>query len=150
MYRQMPLTMLPAHIQLDSLPQPSRNNITGLIDILGDLWPFVTLSYLARLAAGKRRPMLILAGTVTIFPLVFALEWYQQYLPGRSPDITDAIIATIAWLLPWFYPALSKRKQQKLQPADRTGTHRARATTLYTTCHISTHACCYCRSHLEA
>ncbi len=86
------------------------NSITGLIDILGDLWPFVTLSYLARLAVGKRQPTLILAGTAMIFPLMFALEWNQQHLPGRSPDITDAIITTMAWLLPWFYPGLSKQE----------------------------------------
>ena len=93
------------------------NNITGLIDILGELWPFVTLSYLARLAAGKRRPILILAGTIIVFTLVFALEWYQQYLPGRSPDITDAIIATLAWILPWFYPELSKQDSAEINLA---------------------------------
>jgi VanZ family protein len=84
------------------------NNIIGVIDILGDLWPFVTLSYVARLSAGKRKPMLILGGAATIFPLAFALEWYQQYLPGRSPDITDALIATMAWLFPWFYSGPSE------------------------------------------
>jgi VanZ family protein len=83
------------------------NNITGLIDILGSLWPFVALSFIAQLANSKHRLILMLTGSCIIFPLVFALEWNQQYLPGRSPDITDAIIATLAWLLPWFYPALS-------------------------------------------
>jgi glycopeptide antibiotics resistance protein len=84
------------------------NNITGLIDILGSLWPFVALAYLACLANFRLRGLLIVAGSVVVFLLVFVLEWYQQYQPGRSPDITDAIIATLAWLAPWFYPALSK------------------------------------------
>lgn len=86
------------------------NNITGLIDILGGLWPFVALSFIAQLANSKHRLMLILAGTIMVFPLMFALEWYQQFQPGRSPDITDVIIATIAWIAPWFYPALSRQR----------------------------------------
>ena len=94
------------------------NNITGLIDILGGLWPFVALSFIAQLANSNHRRLLILAGTVLVFPSMFALEWYQQYLPGRSPDITDAIIATIAWILPWFYPALSKKKTIKIIPVN--------------------------------
>ena len=85
------------------------NNITGLIDILGNLWPFIALSFVAQLVNSKQRLLLMLAGSCIIFPLIFALEWYQQYLPGRSPDITDAIIAVIAWLLPWYHPALSKQ-----------------------------------------
>jgi len=101
--------LLPAAFNWIPFRSHLANNITGLIDILGDLWPFVTLGYVARLSAGKRRPLLVLAGTITVFPLVFALEWYQQYLPGRSPDITDAIIATFGWLLPWFYPGHAKR-----------------------------------------
>jgi VanZ family protein len=86
------------------------NSVTGLIDILGGLWPFVAMNYLARMANIKHRVMLILAGSAAIFLLMFALEWYQQYLPGRSPGITDVIIAVIAWLLPWFYPALSRKE----------------------------------------
>jgi len=83
------------------------NNITGLIDILGSLWPFVALAYLAWIANVRLRGLLIVAGAIGIFLIMFMLEWYQQYQPGRSPDITDAIIATLAWLAPWFYPALS-------------------------------------------
>lgn len=86
------------------------NNITGLIDILGSLWPFVALGYLAWMTNFRPRSLLVAAGSLVIFSLVFALEWYQQYQPGRSPDITDAVIATLAWLAPWFYPALSKQE----------------------------------------
>ena len=93
------------------------NNITGLIDILGNLWPFVALNYLAWSANIKHRVILILTGSVAIFLLMFAIEWYQQYQPGRSPDITDAIVATLAWLLPWFYPALSKKETTDIKPA---------------------------------
>jgi len=85
------------------------NNITGLVDILGNLWPFVALNYLAWMTNIKHRGVLILTGSILIFLSMFTLEWFQQYQPGRSPDITDAIIATLAWLLPWFYPALSKQ-----------------------------------------
>ena len=81
------------------------NNITGLIDILGSVWPFVALSFIAQFVKVTHRLRLIVIGAFMVFPLMFVLEWYQQSLPGRSPDITDAIIATIAWILPWFYMA---------------------------------------------
>lgn len=92
------------------------NNITGLIDILGNLWPFLALSYLGWIASIKHRAALILTGSAMIFLLMFALEWYQQFQPGRSADITDAIIATLAWIAPWFYPALSRQETIKKQP----------------------------------
>jgi VanZ family protein len=96
------------------------NNLTGLIDILAGLWPFVALSYIARLATtSTQRLKLILMGALVVFPLMFALEWYQQYLPGRSPDITDAVIATIAWLLPWLYPALAGKEAMEVNPPSK-------------------------------
>ena len=79
------------------------NNITGLIDILGNLWPFVALNYLAWAAKFRSQGILIVTGALAIFLLMFGLEWYQQYQPGRSPDITDAIIAMLAWIAPWQY-----------------------------------------------
>lgn len=86
------------------------NDIIGIIDILGGIWPFLGLSYLALLTFGAHRWLVALSGAIAIFFMVFALEWSQQYRPGRSADITDAIIATIAWLAPWFYPPLTARQ----------------------------------------
>ena len=86
------------------------NDIIGIIDILGGIWPFLALGYLALLALGAHRWLVALCGAVAIFLMVFALEWGQRYTPGRSADITDAIIATLAWLAPWFYPPLTARQ----------------------------------------
>jgi VanZ family protein len=88
-----------------------NNDIVGIIDILGGLWPFLALSYFAILATGPHRLLIAQAGAILVFLMVFALEWHQQSIPGRSADVTDAIIAMLAWLLPWFYKP-SPRKQK--------------------------------------
>ena len=83
------------------------NDIIGIIDILGGVWPFLALSYIAMLVAGSHRQLVALSGAIAIFFMVFTLEWGQQFIPGRSADITDAIIAALAWLAPWFYRSLN-------------------------------------------
>jgi VanZ family protein len=86
------------------------NNLAGIGDILESLWPFMALSYLALL----RRPRSLLAswaaGGLCLFALAFALEWNQQYLAGRYGDITDAVLAWIAWTIPWLHPTLRSGK----------------------------------------
>ncbi len=77
------------------------NNLTGIIDILGNLWPYVALSYVAISRLRPGRVAVALAGGAAIFLLVACLEWFQQSLPGRYPDITDAVLAFCAWVAPW-------------------------------------------------
>jgi VanZ family protein len=85
------------------------NDIIGIIDILGSVWPFLALSYIALLATRTHRLLVALSGAFAIFFMLFALEWYQRLIPGRSADITDAIIAAIAWLAPWLYRPLATK-----------------------------------------
>jgi hypothetical protein len=41
-----------------------------------------------------------------VFAGMFALEWRQQYIAGRYPDITDAALSLLMWWLPWMYVPL--------------------------------------------
>ncbi|MCP4126238.1 MAG: DUF4962 domain-containing protein, partial [Gammaproteobacteria bacterium] len=84
------------------------NNIAGIIDILGGLWPFLFFSYIAIVFDGRRRIWIAVTGAALIFCIMFAAEWKQQYILGRTSDITDAVLPVLAWLLPWFYPELWK------------------------------------------
>ncbi len=85
---------------------PFRNHLTneliGAADILSGVWPFLALAFIVsgRQNVEPRRAAVI--GAVLIFSGVLALEWVQQFLPGRSPDVTDALIALSAWLLAWW------------------------------------------------
>ena len=88
-----------------------NNEIIGIIDILGGLWPFLALSYIALFSGTARRLTVAATGAVLIFSMMFALEWNQQSIPGRSADITDAILAVIAWLFLWLYPAVESNIQ---------------------------------------
>jgi len=85
---------------------PFRNHLTnelvGASDILSGAWPFLALAFVVSgwRSIGPRRAAL--GGAVAVFSGAMALEWVQRFLPGRSPDVTDALIALCAWLLPWF------------------------------------------------
>ncbi len=82
------------------------DNLIGLMDIAASTWPFFGLSYLMLLSRTAVSLATCLGGAVGIFGLVLALEWLQQSIPGRSPDVTDAFLAVIAWTLPWLHPSL--------------------------------------------
>ena len=79
------------------------NNLIGIADILGGLWPFFALGYIALYTRPQHPRLVASAYALAIFACVFMLEWKQQYITGRSADITDAIIATSAWIMPWLY-----------------------------------------------
>ena len=89
--------------------QQLDHTLIGLMDISHGLWPFLALSYLALLSQPKYPLMVCLGGGVGVLALIFGLEWYQQYLPGRVADITDVLIALLAWFLPWGYAAFWPR-----------------------------------------
>lgn len=82
------------------------NDLVGIADILAWIWPFLALSYLALLSRPKYLWATCVGGGTFLFLLVFALEWNQQYVPGRYADITDAVLALAAWTLPWLHPAV--------------------------------------------
>ena len=90
-----------------------NNEIIGIIDILGGLWPFLALSYIALFLGTARHLAFAAAGAVLIFVVMFALEWHQQSIPGRSADITDAILAVMAWLFPLLYPSFRGNASEK-------------------------------------
>jgi len=84
---------------------PFRNHLTselvGGADILSGAWPFLALAFVVSgwRAFEPRRAAMV--GAVLVFSGAMTLEWLQQYLPGRSPDVTDALIAVSAWLVAW-------------------------------------------------
>jgi VanZ family protein len=76
------------------------NELTGAADILAGAWPCLALAFLVQgWSIDARRAAL--AGAVLVFGGAIALEWAQQFVPGRTPDVTDALIALAAWTLPW-------------------------------------------------
>ncbi|WP_455384842.1 VanZ family protein, partial [Acidihalobacter prosperus] len=44
-------------------------------------------------------------GGMLLFCCWFALEWHQQVLPGRFPDVTGPLVALGVWWLAWLVPA---------------------------------------------
>ena len=105
-------------------------NIIGLPDILADLWPFLALAVLANLGSrGYARTIVFIVGGTALFSLALALEFQQQTIAGRSPDITDALLALIGWMLPWLWrPDPLEPPVARTQPhADEYGTLSSKA-----------------------
>ena len=79
------------------------NDLTGIEDVLDTVWPFLAFGFLAIHAQPSRPERVAAAGIGVIFLSVLVLEWLQTFVPGRSPDVTDAIIAAAAWTIPWIH-----------------------------------------------
>jgi VanZ family protein len=77
------------------------NEVAGASDLLATAWPFLALAFVVSgfSAIDPRRAAVV--GAAAIFLSVLAIEWVQQFLPGRTPDVTDAVIAAGAWVVAW-------------------------------------------------
>lgn len=79
-------------------------DLSGLADIVGTLWPFTALAYLARLMRPRHARLVAAGGALLVCGFAVTLEWAQTHIPGRYPDITDVILAVLGWWLPWLLP----------------------------------------------
>jgi len=73
-------------------------SVHGVANLLETIWVFVALAFLSAPRRPRGRWPLLLQG-LAILAAVFALEWYQQFLPGRYADISDVLVAFAAWWL---------------------------------------------------
>ncbi len=77
-------------------------SLAGMHDILETLWLSLGLAAFARIATGERhRRRVSLLGGGVLFSVWVTLEWYQRYLPGRVPDITDPLLGLLIWWAGW-------------------------------------------------
>jgi VanZ family protein len=76
------------------------NELNGFGTILESTWPFAALSYLSLLLDQTRQATRAICGTVVVVMSVFALELLQLWIPGRTPDITQVLLAVIGWIGP--------------------------------------------------
>jgi VanZ family protein len=77
-------------------------SITALENILELLWPFMAIAWFVRWNAPRNtsrlRPVI---GAVLVGAGVFALEWQQQWTPGRYGDMTQVLLCVAGWIIPW-------------------------------------------------
>ena len=78
-------------------------SIMDMVDLVATAWPFAALAYLALSFAPPNAKPVAISGAILIAITTLVVEWLQQSLPGRYPDITDVVIATLGWSLPWVY-----------------------------------------------
>jgi VanZ family protein len=79
-----------------------RSNIDGFASILGSLWPFIALAYLACVLTPSRAWRQVRdAGAIVVAGLTAVLEGVQTLIPGRYGDITTVLLALAGWLGAW-------------------------------------------------
>jgi VanZ family protein len=77
-------------------------SITALENILELLWPFMAIAWFVRWNAPARLAVLhAIVGAVIVGGAVFAMEWQQQWLPGRYGDMTQVLLCIAGWIIPW-------------------------------------------------
>ena len=77
-------------------------SIAALENILELLWPFMGIAWLVRWnAPAKRSTLRAVTGAVLVGGAVFALEWQQQWMPGRYGDMTQVLLCVAGWIIPW-------------------------------------------------
>lgn len=82
------------------------HTLIGFASILESVWVATALAYLVRFAtAGAAHGALGWAGGFLLTGSVFALEWNQQFLPGRVGDFTVVLLAAGAWAAVWGFTA---------------------------------------------
>jgi VanZ family protein len=85
---------------------PQMSNIFGIVDLTFSIWPFIALACLLLVVKPNAGAYTGIIGGITVFAFAFYIEWYQQSVPGRYADITDAIMATLAFSISyWRYRA---------------------------------------------
>jgi VanZ family protein len=78
-------------------------SITALENILELLWPFMAVAWFVRwIAPTKLSTQRVFAGALLVGGAVFAMEWQQQWTPGRYGDMTQVLLCVAGWLIPWF------------------------------------------------
>ena len=94
--RTFPFVWIPFSAQME-------NTLIGIASITENLWPAAALAYLAFIAAPHNgRSAFAWIGGALLGAFVFALEWRQQYLPGRIGDITTVVLMVGTWAFVWW------------------------------------------------
>lgn len=77
-------------------------SLAGFTNILEFLWPFMGMAWLARQESPPARHHAVaLGGGALLAAAMLAMETAQLYLPGRSADITQVLLACAGWAAPW-------------------------------------------------
>lgn len=77
-------------------------SITALENILELLWPFMAIAWFVRWNAPARLAALhLVVGALLVGGAVFAMEWQQQWMPGRYGDMTQVLLCVAGWIMPW-------------------------------------------------
>jgi VanZ family protein len=102
---------------------------TGILDIVAAPALFLAIGAGANLITPpyRRAPVLLVGGTLAV-GLAFGLEFAQQFIPGRSPDITDVVLYSVGWFLPWLWrppvKAAAQTRKQEQTPRHPIRAHR--------------------------
>jgi VanZ family protein len=93
---------------------------TGILDIVAAPALFLAVAAIANLVTPwHRRGPIIWFGGFAAVALAFAFEFAQQFIPGRTPDITDVALYSVGWFIPWLWRPSMQRPGSAPAPAPK-------------------------------
>jgi VanZ family protein len=95
------------------------NEMAGIGSILDGLWPFLAAGCLVFSHWEPCARRVVFAGGVAVFFGVLGLEFLQLGIPGRTADVTQALIALAGWCLPLVWTGSGTRPAPTSLPGDR-------------------------------
>jgi VanZ family protein len=78
--------------------------LTGILDIVSSPALFLAIGTITNLITPRYlRAAVAWGGGILTLGLAFALEGAQEAIPGRTADITDVLLFTSGWIVPWLW-----------------------------------------------
>ncbi|MDH5378539.1 MAG: VanZ family protein, partial [Gammaproteobacteria bacterium] len=84
-------------------------SVRQFTEIATTSWEFLLLAYAFIYLQARNSLLVMMLGLFGIAAFTLTLEVGQQYIVGAKPDITNVLLATLAWLLPWLHPLIRRR-----------------------------------------
>jgi VanZ family protein len=92
------------------------NEMAGIGSILDGLWPFWAAGCLVHSRWECRAGRVVAGSGVAVFFGVLGLEYLQLEIPGRTADVTQALIALAGWCLPLAWTGSGTRPVPRHEP----------------------------------
>lgn len=99
------------------------NDVIGLMDLAGSLWAPLVLAAVTASATKRISARSVWIGGALYLTWSFLLEWRQVGISGRTPDVTDAILPALTWVISVRY-AGARQGQVQTAPTERFGLRR--------------------------
>ena len=95
-------------------------------ELAQSVWPYAAIAFLLLAQWRARRRLIAPLGLGGVAVVAFLIEWRQQYLPGQLADMTDVLVASLAFAVPWLVLPPLTDAAKKRRPSRSKAMHYGR------------------------